>query len=386
MGATQHLVRDQATGATSWRHLGNRQALIPWWAALGKRHTRQINVGMLGDSYIEAYPVDQWGHSIGGWLRTLLNARFPVAGATLSKARGFNGVPSTAYMTTAPTNSAGSYNWAFTGGTHDEAQGFGAKFATWVATATGHKAVCTLPNPVTSFDIHHLKGASGGATGGYYAIDGGSHVAFATNNATNVIEKKNIPSPASTSIEVGWNASGGVLLTGITEYDHDETSQIAVHNFGLGGAQASTWLTHSTPAGWPQDIATFNLDLLIIQLGGNEFLHAVTSATFKTNLASLIAIIRAAGITCPIVLSMTVNATPLTGGGEPLQAFVTAARSVASADPSCMVVEHSPTVPATFETNTYGLFYTDNIHSAVDGSLYSIIANNLAAELSPQAA
>lgn len=386
MGTRAHLIKDGTTGKRAWRKLGDSQALIPWFAALANRHNNRVDVGWLGDSLVEGYPVASWENTLQGHLRTLLQNRFPIMGTTYGKARGFVGVPSNAYLTTAPTSSASAFGWAFTGGTHDDAAGWGAKYSTWLATATGQKAILTLPNPVTSFDIKHIKGSAGGAAGGYSAVDGGAHVPFATNNATDLAATLHVATAANSTIEIGWNGTGGVFLDGIVEYDGNETVGFAVHNLGIGGAQVATWLTHHSPAGWPQSIAALNLDLLIIQLGGNEYLHAIGSATYQTNMTALIAIIRAAGITCPIVLMLPYDGTPLVGGGEQLQKYADAANAIAAADYSIMVVEHAPRMPNAGDAVTYNLFYTDQIHGAVDGNAYSFMSATTLAAISPQAA
>jgi hypothetical protein len=367
----------------------NYTTLIQFYAALANRENGKCDIIYgPGDSLGEGYPATSWERTPAGWAQQLMRQRFPLpknpvpSMSAVGNDRGFIGVPGSAILGFPGNN---PFPWTFTGGTNNSTSGWGAKFASWFGTAAGHKAVLAVPSGgLTSFEIHHVTGASGGASGAYYKIDGGSAVVFSTSAGSTTAAKLVVNSAVTTSIEVGFNGTGGVLLTGIREYSNTEAASIHVHNCCIGGAQTSTWTATHPTGGWLQAQANLNPDLYVIELGGNEFLNAIASSTFKTNMLALLVLIRAAGMTCPVVLSLPYNGPPTVGGGEPLTAFVARAKEIAAADPTVLVLDNSVRMPATNAANTFSLYYTDNVHGAANGNAYALMAESLAATISPQ--
>lgn len=366
----------------------NYATLIQFYASLANRENGRCDIIYgPGDSLGEGYPATSWERTPAGWAQQIMRQRFPLPAnpvpsmSAVGNDRGFMGIPGSAILGFPGNN---PFPWVFTGGTNNSTGGWGAKFASWFGTAAGHKAVLTVPTGgLSSFEIHHVTGPSGGASGAYYKIDGGTAVVFSTLAGATTAAKLPVALPATTSIEVGFNGTGGVLLTGIREFKNTESASIHVHCCCIGGAQTSTWTATHPAGGWLQAQANLTPDLYVIELGGNEFLNAVASATFKTNMVALIALIRGAGMTCPIVLSLPYNGI-MPVGGEPLANYVAKAKEIAAADPTVLVLDNSVRMPATNAANTFGLYYTDNVHGAANGNAYALMAESLAATISPQ--
>lgn len=365
--------------------------LLPWYAALANRANARVNVGILGASLVEGAFVSTLTRTVAQNLATILRARHPTPGLATG-GRGYIGVPSGA-LTTSSQYTPGMWPFAFTGGLLDpidpgpSAFDVGAKHMTWYTNAAGAKVVLTLAGSVTSFDIHHVVGPSGGATTGYYKIDGGAPTPFATYGAAPAkASVLHVTKPATTSIEVGWNGAGYLIFSGITEYAGDESKGIQVHNLGHSGFTIAEWQDgYGTAGGWREAIAALDLDLLILQdLGANDGGAGITPAQFQTQLASFITILRAGGIACPLVLAPIQDPS----GGIPLAApwteYVAAHKTVADADPTAILVDHSVRLPSTVGPDTLGLWSTiDHVHPRSAGTANLWIAETYARALAP---
>lgn len=350
-----------------------------WYAALARRRDDRVNVGILGASLAEGYPVTSPDRTVSSYVSDLLNARMPTKGLT-TKGRGFMGIPHSVMP-------AGSHPFTFTGGTLDDgAAGHGAKKQCWYASATG-KLLLALAAPVTSFDICHVLNTSGNAAGAYYKIDGGSSTTFNTLAGSTTIETKHIPLPANTSIEVGW-AAGLTIQTGIHEYAGDEAKGIQVHNLGHSGFTAANWAANSAGWTWLAAIAALNLDLIVIQdLGindGNTSGANVTAATCKTNILAFIALLRANSINAPIELVASQDVSYATTFRDPWSAYVTAMKEIAASDATVEFFDHGARMPATAATDPQGLYHTDHVHGAANGSAYLFMAETIAAAIAPR--
>lgn len=369
--------------ATSYPLIGYSD-LLPWFVALGGRETKRANVVMIGASVTEGtgsgITADM---TLAQRLATTLRSRFPTKGLT-SGGRGHIGQPA----------SATSYPWTYTSAgsqaasVWDETFHVGMNHRTRVLQGDGtavnyNKATLTLSGSITSFDISFTKTSLGGTNYAYYKIDGGAAVAFSTNAASPTPTLLHIASPATTTIEIG-NLTGSLYLDGIVEYNGDENKGIQVHNCGHGSYTTANWNTNATTAGsWAYSIALLSPDLLIIgDLGVNDYVTTIgnkTSAQFKTDLLSLIANLRTAGITCPILLAANyqVNYSGYTYV-EPWANYVAAMKAVAAADSTIAFVDHSARMPAT-TSNSLGIYGSDQIHPTAKG--YGMMADTLMAAI-----
>lgn len=364
--------------------LSGYSELRPWYAALANRGNRLVNVGLMGGSIAEGYPVTSFDKTIGQRLAALLTAHHPTPGLT-TRGRGFIGVP------TAVTLGTG-WPQAYTGGTFDDVTtfSFGAKHRYWFTASGSDKVVHTVgPDGLTSFDIRTMAGTGGNATGGYYKINGGSSVAFNTFNATTILRTVTVTGTlaAGSTIEVGRTA-GTLIFTGITEYNGDELKGIHVHNFGHASYSAAQWAAVNGTPNWVNSIASFNLDLLVMQdFGLNDGWTGngnKTAAQFKTSLLALIAQLRAGSITCPIVLAADYDMSDVLTLVNPWSQYVTAMREIAAADSTIVFLDHSVRMPAHNAAATYGLYNGGDIHGNPNGAAYLYMAENTYAAIRPR--
>ncbi|GAA3509921.1 hypothetical protein GCM10022234_00030 [Aeromicrobium panaciterrae] len=351
--------------------------LWPFRAALGKRDTRLVNVGILGASSTEGAFVGSFDRTLSQQLVKLLRNRYPTAGlAAGAGGRGFIGIPSRE-LTTSPQYAAGMWPQAFTGGAYDPpssgaASAFdaGAKHMSWYSNVVGSKYVHSLATPVTSYEVHHAKGTSGTATSGYHKPDAGSSTVFSTGPTVGLA--KETGGAATSTIEVGVNAAGYLVATGIREYAGDETKGIQVHNFGHSGMKIADWQDgYAIANSWREHLASFNLDLLILHdLGANDAFGGMTPAQVKTAIVNFIVILRAGGITCPIVVSALFDPSGGAALGSPWSSYATVMREIADADATVLFVDHSVRMPSTAVTDTLGLYSTvDHVHARADGAI-----------------
>lgn len=362
--------------------------LQPWFAALGGRDTKRVNVVMIGASVTEGglngTTVDQ---TQAQRLATVLRGRFPTKGLTSSQGgRGHIGQPA----------SATSYPWTFSSAgsqaasVWDETFHIGMNHRTRVLQGDGsavnyNKATLTLNGSITSFDISFTKTSLGGTNYAYYKIDGGSAVAFSTNAATPTPTLLHIASAATSTIEIGC-LTGSLYFDGIVEYNGDESKGIQVHDCGHGSYTTANWNVSATTAGaWAYSIALLQPDLLIISdLGVNDFVTSIgnkTSAQFKTDMLSLISNLRTVGITCPIVLAANYK-VDYSGFSyvEPWANYVAKMKEIADADSTVVLVDHSARMPSsTAGTGSIGTIGADQIHPTAKG--YGMMADTLAAAI-----
>lgn len=360
--------------------------LLPWYADLANRANQKVNVVCLGDSTFEGYRLTDIEDTLPVQLGARLRTMFPVASTGLVAGRGLVGAQN-------DMTNLSFWPQVLAGGA-SVLTPFGTVGRYVDLTTTGKTVTYTVQaGGITSFDIHVIKGAYGSATGGYYKIDGGASVTFATNDAAPVLASiLHVASPVTSTIEIGWNAGGGALVSGIVEYQDDATTGVSVHNFGYSGTQVSDWSAISGSGG-PLDWALLmDPALIIIELGTNDARVGggnLPASTFQTNLTNYITTIRSKGgslAVVPIVLSMIYDpATGAAGAGlnQPWVNYVDAAKAIAAADDTVICVDHSARMPANYLTDTYAL-YNGSFppHAAAKG--YALMAETLAKVLSPR--
>ncbi len=111
----------------------------------------------------------------------------------------------------------------------------------------------------------------------------------------------------------------------------------------------------------------------------------LTAAQCQTALAAFIVILRAGGITCPIVLAAIQD---ISGGITPLSPwadYAAAMKAIAAADPTIIFIDHSTRLPSTAGTDTYGLYSTtDHLHPRPNGIVNAWMAATYRQALAPR--
>lgn len=178
---------------------------------------------------------------------------------------------------------------------------------------------------------------------------------------------------ASHTVKVSWVSTGPVCVDGLMPYNGDSAKGIQVWDAGKGSAKITDVGTTSGFRGF-QQMGLLSPLLVGVEWGYNEYFGNIPSATFQANLQSFVS----------ACISNAANAVYMffiwpepykAGSGEPYSNYTSAIRTVAANTSNSVVVDFSQKLPANVN-NTYGLFYTDNVHPSDKGSQY--IADELA--------
>lgn len=333
--------------------------------------TKCVSIGILGASIAEGWPVS-FDKTIQQKLAVALRTKYglPAGG------RGFVGIPS------APVVTNGIWPWTpnvLPGNYDTSTYALGPKHRIIVTNTTGQYVRYNLDRTVTSFEIHHYKGTSGAADTGYYKLDGGSTVNLPTDAAVGSYEKLTVASAANTSIEIGKDGAGAtfLILAGIREFSGDEVAGLQVHNLGFSGATIDNWLQESSlHPDAIESLTNLGLDMLILQdFPGNDGQVSganLDATAFKTKYLNLIAAIRAAGVNCPLVLSLTYDPTRAYNYASPWSEYRRVIKEIVAADATTMFFDHSELMPGPPNP----LYGSDNLHTNTNGDALTAMVNN----------
>lgn len=242
---------------------------------------------------------------------------------------------------------------------------FGLGKRTSEAKATASK---TYTQTCTGFDIFYTRSPASGVM--YYAVDGGAHVEISTPvGATTSGFKTAVTglSDASHTIEIGW-VSGTIYFEGVAFYRGDQTVGLRVWDGARSGSTTADFIESSWPYWWGV-VGTIAPDLIVVELGINEYFYNVTVSQYTANLTAIVASLKSRAPGCGIVLLMV-----WAKGSEPAgthAAYVTAAKAVADADPIVLFFDGaSRTYPTESEStaNAFGFLETDKLHATPCGS------------------
>ena len=338
------------------------QKLAGWRAGLAAREYRGVNVLCIGDSYTEGQGATATNRRWVDRLRDRLRARFPVAGVI----GGEGYVPSVFIAPDRPnrfTLAGGATPLGF--------YGLGRRSVN--LGASGAKATVTFIG--TSFSLLYTGGP---ATNNIQAtIDGGAAQVINTNTPAGITSglrwDSGPLSAGSHTVEFAWNSGGGAVINGIMVFNGDENAGIRVWESGHAGDYASLLVQPGNAGKWIGDVATVKPDVIVLELGINDWrtTGGYDAATFKANMTTLIAALRAQVPSAPIVLFIP----PTASGGNPhgaWSAYRDAYYALAAADATLVLCDvGTRTGPTT--GNTFPLFNTDNLHPNDQG--YSMIAD-----------
>lgn len=362
--------------------LGAYSKALPLLSSIANRRKAAVDIVVLGDSQVEGYSLSAMADTMPIQLAEALRAKYPVRGVV--GGRGYIGVQNDL------TNQA-FWPDAYTGAiinTNLFAAGYGPNRRHFVMTSAAQKVVRTVPaEGLTSFDIHVLKGT--GSPFLYYKIGAGAAVPLSTSNATLIAGVLHVAAavPGGSTIEVGWSSGGSVYYCGITEYNGDENAGIRVHNLGQSGSTVALWRSSIFVTGqWLQSLQYFTPKALIIPIGGNDARTAggnISAATFGSTMTAWIAEFRTASYyTGPIILSMMYNLSSTNSGlVEAWANYVTAAKAIAAADATVLVVDHNARMPA-WNIDGYSLYNSGSSPHATAKGYAAMVETDIALAMS----
>jgi lysophospholipase L1-like esterase len=333
--------------------------LRPFYAALANVASTAVDVLVIGDSIVEGEQASAYSTR---WIdRLLAQLRQNFQPANVPGGRGY--VPAY-YAVAAPTGQGFTYggvlNTDYSLGT---LYGLGRRHVN-LLTATG---TMTLSFTGTAFDLLYTRNLTSSFT---YAVDGGTPVTVAAGAAGHT--KVSVTSLGGTTHTlVITQATGTPTIEGVMVYNGDESSGVRLWDGAHYGFTSSSFSSNQS---WKDSIADVGPELVIIALGVNDYGTSVASATYKTNLQSIITAVRAMTSTAPILLVADYQR----GGGpfaELWSAYVTAMSSIADADSTIALLDLTKHM-TDGDSDTLSLLGADHIHPTDKG--YQLIAGVVA--------
>lgn len=266
----------------------NRPGLAAWHAALANRTSAPAKVLWVGDSITEGVNAASYGTRWVDRALARLRQDHPVAGV----AGGFGYLPGIfGGGTAAGTQKAqGQPYTSLTGGTPalDTSFGLGGRSIKFNG-AVGDGAVYNLT--CSSFQVHWIKGTNLGTLD--ILVDGVAVASFSTAGALGPqVWTSAALTPGLHAITLKRSAGGDVYVAGLVGFNGDEAAGVQGYEAGHFGwtagqyaaAQSWTWAAVGQVA--PQ--------LAVVTLGTNDYQAQVAPETYKANLASIAAQLRAA--------------------------------------------------------------------------------------------
>jgi lysophospholipase L1-like esterase len=329
--------------------------LTQWNSALNTRATSPADIVVVGDSIVEGTGATLKANR---WIDKLL-ALYRANYATAGIAGGEGYVPGMYIQTTFP------HGWSYGGAiTGDGTFGWGHRGL--VIGGTDGVAQRTVYG--TSVTVHFTKNTAMGTFGVY--LDGSGTPAATINSASGATgtsrdtgrQTVSLGARGSHSVQLKWISGGSSYVNGLMVFDQDETAGIRLTDSGQHGSSSVNWstTTNSNQYVFADDLNALQPDLVIINLGANDMIQGLTSASFKTNLQNLITQVQASSPTPSVLLTVAYEIG--TGSyAEPWQNYANKIREIVAADATLNMLDFSALLPKASETS-YGLISNDGIH------------------------
>ena len=243
----------------------------------------------------------------------------------------------------------------------------------------------------TTAYIFWTKKPSGGSF--KYSVDGGSYISGSTANATLVdgqVLTVSLGSSGAHTLRIKYAGGGSAYVAGVVEANGDESSGIQVHNGGNSGTTSGGWESAYSGSGATipgAAIAELDPNLIIICLGENDFNASVPTATFQTNLTSLITLLQTACSTTPggpgVDVPVLLLAGPLsaTASAATWAQYVAVMYAIAAGNALVDVFDLPLRYPAGDAANTWNLWNLSDNELSDTG--YAALADALCDFLSP---
>jgi lysophospholipase L1-like esterase len=330
----------------------NADKLRPFYAALADRAASPLDVLFIGDSISEG---EGSGTITSRWIsRFIASMRAQFQPQGIAGGRGY--IPSW-YAQASPAPATAGFTPSGSGVAQATTYGLGRRS---VSLSTG--GTLTITVNCTSFDVVYPKQTSGGVFS--VAIDGGAPVNVDTTAAGALGGQKQRFTPTLRGphqIVISY-VSGTPMVEGIMVYDGDENLGVRLWDGAHYGYTSSAF---SSLGLWAEGMKAFTADLVVLALGTNDHGTNVAPATYKTNMQTIIATIRAQASGVPIVLvGMFERAGAFT---YQWSAYLTALREIAAADSSIVMVDLTRRMAKGSTTDPYGFITSDGVHPSAKG-------------------
>lgn len=358
----------------------NPAALQPFWAGLAGCVLSPCDIVVIGDSRTEGTEgtgtpsiEDRWASQLRNFLRQQFQVPYggPVGG------RGY--VPAWYAVSPVPTADQPTLAGAAVA---NFGHGLGRRnvvSSALIDTITWPSILCTSADLICSNLLTGTK-----FTG---LFDADVATAFTTSASGGDRAFRVTPGAGrgSRALKAAWNTGSASAFNcpGAMFYDGDESAGIRLWDGAHHGFKTSDFTSFTQWTSAISNLLASSCKLVIYALGTNESTSAVSSATFKANMQSLIALVQAIvpASVCSHVLMMQPNRSSALQVTEPWANYVAAAKSIAQADTSIAYVDLGLSMPAA-DSDTLGVFGADHTHELAKG--YRMEALALARAISPR--
>lgn len=350
--------------------------LRKWHAALANRHYAPAKIAVLGDSLSEGIGATAFGR---GWVPMALGQlrnRFPANG--VAGGQGFVASwDNPGYGGGAPSY---TYPVGQNSGSFSATQGFSLKSNTLLAT--GDQMNYTFTG--TSVHVWYIKQTTGGTFS--VTIDGvvvQASVVTAGTSGTGVWTSAALAYGTHTILvtRIAGGGASSILFNGFRIFNGDENAGIQMFNGSQSGLLTSDFTTNATNGDkWALWLGVIQPNLVIIELGLNDWAANVSMVTVKTNLQSIITTIRAQTTTDP---SIVIYAPTEANSGSYASTFAQLHQvwvDVVAADSKTCLFDVGTRIPAP-TVDTSDAYYYDTLHPSDKG--HAAIADRLASFLAP---
>lgn len=342
-------------------------ALQQFWSKLATIDTDGVDIVTIGDSNTEGGTATNRQKSWTNVMRDELRRRFQPAGV----AGGEGYLPSWIVR----GGPADPFTWSG-GSTGASTEGLGRRN---INVASGQTLTTTFTG--TRFKLLYTRHSAGGDF--TVTIDGGAPATVNGNNATTLnsqVWDSGALSAASHTVSIAHVSGSTAHIEGAIAYNGDESAGIRTHQGGHSGYTVQDFLASTA---WTASLGVIQPDLVCMMWATNDFSTLVPVATFKTRLASLIALIRASCASKPsIVLAAAperydTGYTPLAPYGD----YVTAMAQVASEDGKVAFLDLRNVIAVGGDADGTGSTDADKVHFTTVGQ--GMIARAIAGFVSP---
>lgn len=362
---------------------GIAKSLQPFHAALAKRNTgTPVDMMMIGNSIVEGRGQTLMSRRLTNRFLEEMRRKYQPAGIV----GGIGYTP--AVLPSSPVAAGGTItdsplSYAGTPLLTNLEYGL-AQANVWLQTVSQS---VTFTFTGTAVDIFWARTSGTGTFS--YAVDGGATTNVNTNGTPNSGGKTTRVgglTAGSHTITCTYVTGGPVVIEGFMPFNGDEAAGIRMWNGGHGGWLSGDFI-NAGRATWIDTVGTAQPSLVALCLVLNDYAGNITSATFKSNIQTLMTNIKAKCTKPPtFLLFIEPGRGDTTSPLEPYPNYVDKLYEIAASDPTVMVLDmyrRLGITPVTGITNANsgGLIHADKVHFSDFGAQWA--ADMMAAVASP---
>ncbi len=357
--------------ATALANLGFRSpALQQFWSKLATIDTDGVDIVTIGDSNTEGGTATNRQKSWTNIMRDELRRRFQPSGVT-----GGEGYLPSWIVRGGPQD---PFVWVNGGAAGAETEGLGRRN---VNLTTNQKLTTTF----TGTSLKLLYTQHGG--GGQFSVSIDGVVTNLSGNSSptgGFLYSQTWTSPAlsdgSHTVEIAWVSGGTTHIEGAIVYNGDENAGIRTHQGGHSGYHVGDFLASTN---WAASLGVIQPDLVCMMWPTNDYKDRTPISTLESQLAALIALIRASCASKPSIVLAAAPERYDTGYTPvaPWPDYVAAMARVAANDGKVAFLDLRNVIAKGGDTDGTGSVDADKVHFTTIGQ--GMIGRQIAAFVAP---